>query len=279
MQSALATPPTTRDPVVVISRTSSRDPAQQLARQGWYNARGFFDRDAVQSLRCEVTDAFNAPQHADKIIKPPGCGGILPDLFLFPGIYRRLFQPRTAALLNELIGPGFVLLPEHAVHRDGFGGWHKDTDMFEYAGSMAHWSTDHAIYQCAVYLQDNTAEHGGGLSVVNGSHLVPKPGAGQPGAAQRFQDRAQQQGTVLGAQAGDLVVFHTRLDHRATPTAGIAPYGSKLALFFIAARDNHHAVAYSEFIHRRTDYTYLRTYRVPPEMQSLAREQGFRFAD
>ena len=279
MQTALATPPAAREPVVVISRTSSRDPALQLARQGWYAARGVFGPDAVQALRHEVEDIFSSPKHAGSILTPPGCGGVLLDLFRFPGIYRRLFQPHIAEVLTELIGPGFVLLPEHAAHRDGFGGWHKDTDMFEYAGSMAHWSADHAIYQCAVYLQDNSAEHGGGVSVVNGSHLVPKPAAGQPGAAQRFQDRAQQQGTVLGSRAGDLVVFHTRLDHRATPTSGAAPYGAKLALFFIAARDNHHAAAYSEFIHRRKDYTYLNTYRVPPEMQALAREQGFRFAD
>jgi hypothetical protein len=271
--------PSPSTPLAVVTRVPGASRALQLAQQGWYCERGFFDQDDVLALRAAVDAAFDAPALSASVLSPPGCGSILPDLFRVPEIYRRLFTPRTAALLRELIGPGFVLLPEHAAHRNGFGGWHKDTNMFEDAGLMDHWSNDYAIYQGAIYLQDNTAEGGGGLSVVPGSHRVPRPSARLADAAQRFQAHAQQHGVLLDSGAGDLIVFHTRLDHRATPKSGLPPYGAKRALFFMAARDNHHAAAYCEFIHRRKDYTYLQGYRIPTDMQALARNHGFRFAE
>ncbi len=255
-----------------VSHPWGVNPALQLAQQGWYCERDFFDADEVRVLRTAIAAALDDPAHQSLLLKPPGCGEVLPDLFRLPALYRRVFTARMAALLSRLIGEGLVLLPEHAAHRNGFGGWHKDTNMFEAAGSMAHWSSDYAVYQCGIYLQDNSPESGGGLSVVPGSHRVPRNPA-------QTEVVAQQHGVVLDSRAGDLVVFHTRLDHRATPAQGQPPYGDKLALFFMAAQDNQHAAAYCEFIHRRKDYTYLRTYRTPDDLQTLARAQGIRFAD
>ncbi|MFN6994324.1 MAG: phytanoyl-CoA dioxygenase family protein [Aquincola tertiaricarbonis] len=265
-------------PAAAPAAAPAPHPALQLSRQGWHCTRNFFSADEVAVLRRLVHAGFDAPELQEGIIRSAGIGSILVDLFKLPEVARRLFVPRMARVLRELIGPGFVLLPEHAAHRDGYGGWHKDTDMFERAGSMDHWNVDYGVYQCAVYLQDNTAENGGGLSVVPGSHRVPKPDRSQPDAAQRYEDYTRRHGVLLDSRAGDLVVFHTRMDHRATPKQVEQPdYGNKLALFFIAATDNRRAAAYSEFIHRRPDYTYLRNYQVPQDLQALAAQQGFRF--
>lgn len=274
----LLTRPSVTAPQAHVMRVPGASPALQLAQQGWYCERGFFDADDVMALRAELAAAFEAPQFRDSLVRSPGCGSIFLDLFRLPHVYRQMFSPRMARLLTTLIGPGFVLLPEHAAHSDGFGGWHKDTDMLEFAGQTAHWSNDYGIFQCAVYLQDNSQD-GGGLSIVPGSHRVPRPSRSEPDAAQRFQARAAQHGVRLDSAAGDLVVFHTRLDHRATPKVTEVPaYGQKLALFFIAGWDNRHSQSYNEFIHNRKDYAYLRTYCVPEDMRLLAREHGFRFA-
>ena len=266
-------------PQVSVHRMRDANPALRLARNGWISIPNHLDGHEVALMRQEIEAAFSAPALQSQIVSPYGCGGILLDLFCLPVVTSLLFTKRTMDRLAELIGPGFVLLPEHAAHRDGFGGWHKDTDMFEHAGIHGHWSEDHAIYQCAVYLQDNTQAHGGGLSGVSGSHLMPKPEPHLADAARRYQLRCEQFGHRLESSAGDLVVFHSRLDHRATPRLQPAPYGAKLAVFFMAARDNHHAAAYSEFIHRRPDYHYLQRYRVPADLQRLARAQGFRWGE
>jgi hypothetical protein len=275
----IAAPPTSSVPCVSVSRVGGGNAALHLAREGWVCRAGFIDEDTVPRLRDELEAAFASPELRSRVLSPPGCGGILPDLLQLPGIHPHVFVPRLAPVLRELIGPGFVLLPEHAIHREGFGGWHKDTDMFEHAGRMAHWDADFGVWQCAIYLQDNSPLHGGGLSVVSGSHRVPRPDPRAPDSAQRFLEQAEALGRPLPSRAGDLVVFHTRLDHRATPRLESPPDGAKLAIFFLVAHDDAHAAAWSAFIRNRPDYTYLRTYAVPQAMHAMARSNGFRFAD
>lgn len=255
----------------------AQDFSGRLARNGWVSIPGHLSAQEVALMRREIEANLAAPALQSAVLRT--VGEVLPDVLKLPSVASMLFTQRTMDRLAELIGPGFVLLPEHAVHRNGFGGWHKDTDMFERAGIYNHWDADHHIYQCAIYLQDNTEVHGGGLSGLDGSHLVPRPDPRLPQAAALHEARCEQQGHRFETRAGDLIVFHTRLDHRATPRQQPAPYGSKLALFFMAARDNWHAAAYSDFIHRRPDYVYLRNYNVPSALQQLARDNGFRWGE
>lgn len=252
-----------------------RGPTLALLRQGWDSVSGVFDAEEVQALRSAMTAAFESPAEGAKV--PPACGLILADLFAWPDVARLFFTPRLFAAIRQLIGPNAVLPPEHGLHRNGFGGWHKDTDALERAGLMHHWSADYHIYQCAVYLQDNAAGTGGGISLVPGSHLVPRPRATLVDAALRDQWFEAQQQAVIESRAGDLVVFHTRCDHSATPRTQSAAYGDKHAIFCLAAIDNRHVPMYSAFIHQRKDYGYLKDYQVPPEMQARAQAHGMRF--
>jgi hypothetical protein len=264
-------------PQVSVYMARAGNLSLRLARQGWVSIPAHFDATQVDAMRREIETAFAAPERQAEILSPHGCGRILSDLFGVPKVASMLFTSRTMERLSELIGPGFVLLPEHAAHRDGFGSWHKDTDMFEVAGIRDHWSADHGVYQCAVYLQDNTEMHGGGLSAVDGSHWMPRPDPRLPDSSASYLARCEHAGHRLDTRAGDLVVFHSRLDHRATPRQRPSPDGPKLAVFFMAALDNAHARAYSEFIHRRPDYRYLHTYRVPEPLLELAQAHGFRW--
>lgn len=276
MQATLAAP---RHPAAArgLKRPPHTDPALHLACHGWTSFSNHLSEREVEAMRRAIESAFASPALQPEVLSPYGCGGILLDLLRLPAIASLLFTRETMDRLAEAVGPGFVLLPEHAAHREGFGGWHKDTDMFEAAGLHDHWREDYAVFQCAIYLQDNTPVHGGGLSCVDGSHLDPKPDPRLGDAATRYQAHCEREGRPIESAAGDLVIFHTRLDHRATPRQVPAAGQPKLAVFFMAARDNAHAAAYSEFIHRRQDYTYLSRYRVPEELQQLARTLGFRW--
>ena len=246
-----------------------------LRARGWDVARGVFDADEVRTLRATITAAFAATTASASA--PADCGRVVPDLFTLPEVAALVCVPKLFAAMRGLMGDDLVLLPEHCVHREGFGGWHKDTDMFERAGQVQHWSADFEVFQCAIYLQDNTPLHGGGLSVVPGSHLQPRPPVTLIDPAQRDQWYAAQAQQARDSRAGDLVAFNTRLDHRATPRQAPSPGGAKLALFFIVSRANRHAQLYSDFIHRRKDYTYLAGYRIPDALQAVAQSQGLRF--
>ena len=246
-----------------------------LRTRGWDLVRGLFDAHEVQLLRDTITAAFAATTASASA--PADCGRVVPDLFTLPEVAALVCVPKLFAAMRRLMGDDLVLLPEHCVHREGFGGWHKDTDMFERAGQVQHWSADFEVFQCAIYLQDNTPLHGGGLSVVPGSHLQPRPPVTLIDPAQRDQWYAAQTQQALDSRAGDLVAFNTRLDHRATPRQAPSPEGAKLALFFIVSRANRHAQLYSDFIHRRKDYTYLAGYRIPDALQAVAQSQGLRF--
>ncbi len=247
-----------------------------LQQQGWAQATGVFDAEEVAGLRAALGAAFSSSEGFEPKV-PAECGRVLSDLFTRPQVYPRFFTDRLFSAVTRLAGGGLVLLPEHSAHRNAFGVWHKDTDMFERSGLMQHWAAHYEVFQCAVYLQDNSAATGGGLSVVPGSHRVPRPRSTLVDAAQRDSWFAAQTAQVLDSTAGDLVIFDTRLDHRATPRTEQATYGDKLALFFVAARNNAYAALYSQFIHRRPDYAYLDTYRVPPEVQALAVRHGMPF--
>jgi hypothetical protein len=144
---------------------------------------------------------------------------------------------------------------------------------------MHHWQPDYAVWQCALSLQDNGPQTGGGLSVVPGSHREPRPRSTLVDAAEREAWIAARPQQPIPSRAGDLVVFDTRIDHRATPRTQPEGQPSKLALFFMAARDNRHASMYIDFIRRRADYAYLRDYKVSAEAAAAAAGAGLRFVD
>jgi hypothetical protein len=190
--------------------------------------------------------------------------------------------PPVVAVLRGLLGRDFVFLPESAVHDSGYGGWHKDTGAQERAGLTFHWEPDFRMVQVALYLQDNTPAAGGGLDVIPGSHLRrDQCGEFRERGGLRDWLQARLWGAVRGcaysvpSAAGDLVLFHYRLDHRATQPAAqpVPPEHRKLAIFFACSANNRHVRKYIDFIACRPEYHYLKDHRYPDNLLRAAREQ------
>jgi hypothetical protein len=199
----------------------------------------------------------------------------------YPEVKWLLFHQPTINILKSLLGDDFVVLRESAVQLNRFGGWHKDTSSQEKAGRTFHWDDSFLMIEAAYYLQDNSEEYGGGLDVEPGSHLKPDQFIGDGGRLQSAWRKASRLFTKqvsIPSKAGDLVLFHFRINHRATRPrqAEAANERRKLAIFFACSRNNHHIGAYYDFLTSRPEYGYLKEVSCPQGLLEEAAAMGIR---
>jgi hypothetical protein len=205
----------------------------QYRRDGFICVRGALTPDEVAYARATIDAAFVAAGEP-KALLPVRC-------FADERIYRWMFQPRIVAALKEVLEPNYSVTPTLIVPRNQFGmaarrylglkrpGWHVDS------GSEGHapWllAADYRFMKCGIYLQDNSAAHGGGVDIVRGGHRFPLR-TGNPRLDFGLKTLSNQLGIVtawqrVALQAGDFLAFDSRLPHRSTlpeqPGAGAPP--------------------------------------------------------
>lgn len=285
----------------------SQEQIKNFHEQGFAVVPGVISPAQVVSLRETLARVFSQPS------VPGDTLSIKNDVFArHPELWWMLVDPRILSSLRSLLGDDFVYFPESAAHDHSFGGWHKDTTTGEQAGKDFHLQPDFLMVQTGFYLQDN-GPYGGGLDVIPGSHLQPDtyvskyPGSDVAWRIEQVKLRAESAGRSLlrplkraltgaprpmaqpirtrnessrpGAytvpsQAGDLVIFHVRLDHKASwpEKTPIPPDRRKMAIFTVCSRNNRHVDTYRRFLHRRAEYLYLKDHAYPPDLLKLASE-------
>jgi hypothetical protein len=223
---------------------------ERFERDGYVLVRDALDIPTVRELRRTFLPVFELTD-----------ARVLHDALLAFKRVRDAFEaPKVQYTLATLLGSPFVAPPYSSVAYNGFGVFHTDTTGAEMAGQTFHRSPDFRLVTAALYLQDNTRTLGGGITLVPGSHRQPDPypvltrdkharrqlvtGSRWRQAVKRWSGGwlydwnapfASAEGAIdIASRAGDLVVWDVRIVHRATPAHGLA---SKLALFFMAARD------------------------------------------
>jgi hypothetical protein len=252
------------------------DPAAQqrhFAKRGFAVFPGVLDAGEVQRLRSYLAQLFaEPPSHKGdrQEIRNDIYSRYEPTRFL-------LSHPPALEALRTVVGENLVALPEMAVHDSGFGGWHKDTATLDNAGETWHHDASCRMVQAAIYLQPNT-EYGGGLDIVPGSHL-DRPGASLPKRVVRRFRRPY----TIPSQAGDMVIFDMRADHRATPPTAcepgeLPPEHRKFALFSVWSSTEEHAQRYRGHIEAKKGYDYLEGHEYPEEVRDLARDNEFALA-
>jgi hypothetical protein len=121
--------------------------------------------------------------------------------------------------LSEILEPGYTMIPDLTAGRNSFGvpkTLHRDCDS---EGAQAYLNApDYRFVKCGVYLQDNTAEWGGGITLVPGGHKLPfhLPGVRLSSKVKtvynrlgiRFNER------WVETKAGDFLAFDSRLPHQ-----------------------------------------------------------------
>lgn len=256
-------------------------------RDGFALVPDVFSADEVARMRSTVAGLFALPSKQQGDISGAGrIGSIRFDVCArYPELRWILGHEGLLRALRELLGEDFLYLPEMSMHQSGFGDWHKDTTSQERAGQTFHWDPGFLMVEAAIYLQPNTETYGGGLEVIPGSHKTPDTykDVGHTGVASKVQSKLKQLGVLkpkpgyrIPSKAGDLVLFHFRLDHKATwPKVKEMPAEKqKLALFFACSKNNAYARQYRDYIGSRADYVYLQKHDYPEDLLAYAREKS-----
>lgn len=170
--------------------------------------------------------------------------------------FRLVFRNRKFIdSLRKVLGDDFVFVNSFGLHDSFYVGWHTDTSTPEGKGGHEfHWSPGFCVVQTAIYLQDN-GENGGGLDVVPGSYVRDDLFAAQmrrengfPVAREPVNEYAN--GVTIRSRAGDVVMFHLRLSHRASRRRSEAKADAdrKLAMFMVAGANNALTRRYSAWL-------------------------------
>jgi hypothetical protein len=200
---------------------------------------------------------------------------------LFEEPFRLIFRNRKyIQTLRELLGEDFLFVNEFALHDSHYAGWHTDTVSPEgKAGHEFHWSPGFCVVQTAIYLQDND-QNGGGLDVVPGSHMRDDTLAALLRRERGFPivnrmpdpvDDPRRDAVSLRGRAGDLVIFHFRLSHRASPPGRAAQSDAdrKLGLFMVAGPNNAQTRRYHAWLDEYNQMNGTTRAVVPDDFRSL----------
>ena len=207
---------------------------------------------------------------------------LLQDVVIrYPLLRNVLDSPAILDALRQVLGNKLLVLPPSSVDRERFGFFHRDTTSAEMAGFNAHREDEWSAVVLGIYLQDNN-KHGGGLTVVPGSHLRPDDFIEMLTKKQKIRsitDRSpikrfikRISGGVLfswnnplfenypdqidiPSLSGDVIFWDMRIIHRATPRRikGESLPGGKLAVFYVIAKDNLHSRSWHTYWKEKVD--------------------------
>jgi hypothetical protein len=253
-----------------------------LKAQGYVVIPQVLSQEEVRKARSILTQIFSKKSNyeGDLYRTSEEGGSVYIDIFSrYKELRWILFNPKFIEGLSSALGKDFVVLPDAAMHDSQYGGWHKDTTSQERNGHTFHYEQDFQVVTTAIYLQDNSAEYGGGLEVVPHSHTEKTdPFATKPTLIERIKNKLMnsverkemkfENQYSVPTKAGDMVIFNLRLTHRATyPEINPVPAEHrKFAIFTICSANNKHARAFTDYIKSRPDYLHLRNHKYPPEL-------------
>jgi hypothetical protein len=255
----------------VAAQTRGGLTAEQVAafhKDGYLHIPNVLTSSQIVELRESAQARFNvAPEKRH----PGDLDQVLYDPYnRYPEMRWLLFHDYTNEMLRSLLGNDFVIIRESAIHKTRYSGWHKDTTNQEKKGLKFQWEPDYLMLGTIFYYQDNDPIHGGGLNVEPGSHMRPDRyiDSASPHGLKIFlrklfkkQNRAYPRIT-LPTKAGDLIIFHFRLDHQGTPDTCPDPgWIQKMGMFQSYSANTRHYKEYNNYLLTIPDYAYAKGFR------------------
>ena len=245
---------------------------QQFEEQGYVVVPGVLVPEQVWGLRQFLQRQFDLPAERRY---DGDMDGFLFDVYnRYPEMRWLLFHEPTIDVLRDLLGTDFVVLRGVPPSASSSGTGTRTRRRTERAGHRFH--------------DDDRLPHGGGGLLPAGqrsrarwrarrrarSHRRVDPFAGRTllqrawGKVAGGPKAASPDVLTVPSQAGDLVIFHFRLNHKATPRHQPPPAGApaKLAVFQACSANTRHVAAYHDFITDRPNYVYLRGFAYPPDL-------------
>lgn len=247
---------------------------RRFDQDGFVLVPGVLSREEVGGLRRLLAELF------DSDIRHEGDGkNSRGDIFCrYPELRWLLAHAPIVSALRSILGEDFIYVHEMAAHDSFFARWHKDTTSPERAGHTFPRQPNYLMLQAALYLQDS-GEYGGGLDVVPGSHQLPDLWSRTRATLRRrgMWPQERLEGYSIPNRAGDLVLFHLRMSHRATVprVEVIPPERRKLAIFIACSANNGHVESYMKWLSSRGS-PWLKDHAYSEEMLEFASKHGVR---
>lgn len=197
---------------------------------------------------------------------------IINDIYrMYPELLDIVINETYAAALKSILGNDVIWLPECAVHYNRFINWHSDTTEQEIKGVKSHKNPHQFLLQCATYFQPNSA-HGGGLTVIPGSHLSEDRFLDfyRKGIFWRIINKVRKVlrmslfdvldrsdlAVNIPTEPGDLLIFDVRLCHKSSGNGSNAPQIDKFAIFNTFGNANAFTREYLGFMKKRPEPSY-----------------------
>lgn len=220
------------------------DYQQHFNRYGYIHIRGALTPDEVASAREKVFDLFDvAAAETGKQVRD-----LWPSLvYQQPWLYGLQFKPQIVKALRAILQPDYAVVPDLLVSRNQCGGWHWDSSP---EGKQPYlYAPDYRFVKCGIYLQENTAEFGGGVDIVPGRHTWPvKTGnVNLDFKVKTAFDLFGQRFRAVRAdlKPGDFLAFHSCLPHQSTqPTALMGNLRPGVTVLDDVAKDKTKLVIY-----------------------------------
>jgi len=269
--------------IATSPKTVSADAlAKQFHKDGFVLIPGVLNNDEIAQLRSFALDQYDKPEtekfkgDTDKVL--------FAMYNRHPSLRWLLFKEPTLNVVRKILGDSIAISREAAIQKGYYARWHKDSSPQERGGCYFQWQPDYFMVQVAYYMQDNDPHKGGGLDVEPGSHrqkFDPFLRRERPTKFQQWMDKyfplgeAVKHGHSILSKAGDAVIFHFRMNHRATQNvSGDANVPLKLAYMQNFSRNNRYVADYVNFMLTVPEYVYLKDYAWDPDLVSQAKALG-----
>lgn len=200
-------------------------------QKGYLTVPNFISLETVEIMRDEIETLLALEK--DATLKPTTLlkSSILSNI---------IFSSEFKNVLNKLSSDYQFYIPNFTARKNLYIGWHSDDEFV--CGDNGELPK---ILQCNIYLQDNSIEHGGGIDVAIGTHLLS-------------QDKKKCLITEnnltfesANTKAGDLLIFDYRVIHRSTIPAIAPRISSRLALQWTVGQTLDRARMFTEYLIRR----------------------------
>jgi len=267
-------------------------------KNGYLLVKNVLTPEEIAFLRKRATEIFSSDEWK---VSQYNTNRTIADVYrYFPEIMRVSLGKKVVDTVKELLESDDVILtPETGLMTGFYPTWHKDTTTQEKSGHSFHKRPDFKMVRCGIYMQDND-EHGGGLSVIAGSHKQPDnflTDAFLPDRTlwyriknrlfpQKEEDNVKLnpyklQIVDIPSRAGDLVFFNFQTAHKGTipksqRIADVPPHKTKIAIFDTFGVNNEPTKMYVDFLKSRPEniYGFARDRRQSAEFDEYTRSMG-----
>jgi len=213
--------------------------------QGYLLIKNLYSKDNIDQVRLIIETGLKNGKWKEAFYNTEN---ITTHIYnLFPELVDLIFTENYIKIMKDLLGENCSMIVEPAIHRNAYGGWHKDSSFLSIQGETFHLNKDFCCAQTAIYLQDNDKDYGGGLTIIPETQNTPNKFTHlyEMNMANRILLKIQKALNIsifdkldsnenlidIPSKAGDLIVFNYSIDHKGTPALKKDIRGDKLVMF------------------------------------------------